>query len=100
MFHLLPKTRDAGLLQASCNVKSQSELFSKPYDPWTLKHSSYSHSGSAMGEYVCSRIIQACHSRKYRQTKIALKCQDEEELRILEAQAKSLNLVARSIQDA
>ncbi|KAJ3736939.1 peptidyl-tRNA hydrolase [Lentinula guzmanii] len=34
------------------------------------------------------------------QTKIALKCYSEEELLTLQAQAQSLNLCARSIQDA
>ncbi|KAI4528443.1 peptidyl-tRNA hydrolase [Schizophyllum commune] len=34
------------------------------------------------------------------QTKIALRCSDEEELLTLQAQAQSLNLCARSIQDA
>jgi len=35
-----------------------------------------------------------------RQPKIALKCKDTEELEILAAQARSLNLCARTIQDA
>ncbi|GLB36386.1 putative peptidyl-tRNA hydrolase PTH2 [Lyophyllum shimeji] len=34
------------------------------------------------------------------QTKIALRCQNEDELLLLQAQAQSLNLCARSIQDA
>ncbi|KAF8807213.1 PTH2-domain-containing protein [Phlegmacium glaucopus] len=34
------------------------------------------------------------------QTKVALRCECEEELFLLEAQAQSLNLCARSIQDA
>ncbi|TRM61414.1 peptidyl-tRNA hydrolase [Schizophyllum amplum] len=34
------------------------------------------------------------------QTKIALRCSDEEELLTLQAQAQSLNLCARSIMDA
>ncbi|KAE9410779.1 peptidyl-tRNA hydrolase [Gymnopus androsaceus JB14] len=34
------------------------------------------------------------------QTKIALRCSSEEELLTLQAQAQSLNLCARSIQDA
>lgn len=34
------------------------------------------------------------------QTKVALRCSDEEELLLLQAQAQSLNLCARSIQDA
>ncbi|KAF9073864.1 peptidyl-tRNA hydrolase [Rhodocollybia butyracea] len=34
------------------------------------------------------------------QTKIALKCYSEEELLTLQAQAQSLNLCARSVQDA
>lgn len=36
----------------------------------------------------------------WRQTKIALRCSSEEELLTLQAQAQSLNLCARSIQDA
>jgi peptidyl-tRNA hydrolase len=35
-----------------------------------------------------------------RQPKIALKCKDTEELEILAAKARSLNLCARTIQDA
>lgn len=35
-----------------------------------------------------------------RQTKVALRCSDEEELLLLQAKAQSLNLCARSIQDA
>lgn len=35
-----------------------------------------------------------------RQTKIALRCRDEDELLSLQAQARGLNLCARSIQDA
>jgi len=35
-----------------------------------------------------------------RQTKIALRCSDEEEMLLLQATAQSLNLCARSIQDA
>lgn len=35
-----------------------------------------------------------------RQTKVALRCCDEEELVLLQAKAQSLNLCARSIQDA
>ncbi|RDB28764.1 putative peptidyl-tRNA hydrolase 2 [Hypsizygus marmoreus] len=34
------------------------------------------------------------------QTKVALRCEDEDELLLLQAQAQSLNLCARSIQDA
>ncbi|KIY69636.1 PTH2-domain-containing protein [Cylindrobasidium torrendii FP15055 ss-10] len=34
------------------------------------------------------------------QTKIALRCSDEEELLVMQAQAQSLNLCARSIRDA
>ncbi|KAF9785969.1 PTH2-domain-containing protein [Thelephora terrestris] len=34
------------------------------------------------------------------QTKVALRCSDEEELLLLQAKAQSLNLCARSIQDA
>jgi len=34
------------------------------------------------------------------QTKVALRCEHEEELLLLKAQAQSLNLCARSIQDA
>ncbi|KAH8835419.1 PTH2-domain-containing protein [Flagelloscypha sp. PMI_526] len=61
----------------------------------------------------CSHATLACYKtmlksnkrllrqwEKNGQTKIALKCQDEEELLVMEAQAKSLNLVARSILDA
>lgn len=35
-----------------------------------------------------------------RQTKITLQCGSEEELLVMQAQAQSLNLCARSIQDA
>jgi len=35
-----------------------------------------------------------------RQTKVALRCSDEEELLLLQAKAQSLNICARSIQDA
>ncbi|KIM84543.1 hypothetical protein PILCRDRAFT_96705 [Piloderma croceum F 1598] len=34
------------------------------------------------------------------QTKVALKCDSEDELLLLQAKAKSLNICARSIQDA
>lgn len=37
---------------------------------------------------------------KYSQTKVALRCENEEELLLMQAQAQSLNLCARSIQDA
>lgn len=36
----------------------------------------------------------------FRQPKIALRCTDTEELEILAAKARSLNLCARTIQDA
>lgn len=36
----------------------------------------------------------------FRQTKIALRCGSEDELLVIEAQAQSLNLCARSILDA
>lgn len=36
----------------------------------------------------------------YSQAKIAVKCESEEELLILQATAKSLGICARSIQDA
>lgn len=35
-----------------------------------------------------------------RQTKIALRCDSEDEMLLLQAQAQSLNICARSIQDA
>jgi peptidyl-tRNA hydrolase len=35
-----------------------------------------------------------------RQTKVALRCDSEDELLLLQAQAQSLNICARSIQDA
>ncbi|TFY72648.1 hypothetical protein EVG20_g358 [Dentipellis fragilis] len=40
------------------------------------------------------------HWERTGQTKVALKCDDEDELLLLQAQAQSLNLCARSIQDA
>ncbi|EIM92770.1 peptidyl-tRNA hydrolase [Stereum hirsutum FP-91666 SS1] len=40
------------------------------------------------------------HWERTGQTKITLKCDNEEELLTLQAQAQSLNLCARSIQDA
>ncbi|KAF8488172.1 peptidyl-tRNA hydrolase [Gautieria morchelliformis] len=40
------------------------------------------------------------HWKKMGQTKIALRCEDEEELLLLQAQAQSLNLCAQTIQDA
>ncbi|KAF8168310.1 peptidyl-tRNA hydrolase PTH2-domain-containing protein [Crassisporium funariophilum] len=55
---------------------------------------------------ACYKILLAKNQSMLRQwersgqTKIALQCDDEEELLVLEAQAKSLNLCARSIQDA
>jgi PTH2 family peptidyl-tRNA hydrolase len=39
-------------------------------------------------------------SRHHSQTKVALKCDSEDELLLLQAKAKDLNLCARSIQDA
>jgi peptidyl-tRNA hydrolase len=43
------------------------------------------------------RILTCC---TIRQTKVALRCSDEEELLLLQAKAQSLNLCARTIQDA
>ncbi|KAA1468575.1 peptidyl-tRNA hydrolase [Dentipellis sp. KUC8613] len=40
------------------------------------------------------------HWERTGQTKVALKCDNEDELLLLQAQAQSLNLCARSIQDA
>lgn len=48
-----------------------------------------------LSNYFCPLIIKFTS-----QTKIALKCDSEEELLILQAQARSLNLCSRSIQDA
>lgn len=45
---------------------------------------------------LCRLGAYADHS----QTKIALRCSDEEELLVMQAQAQSLNLCARSIRDA
>lgn len=45
-------------------------------------------------------IIYLILGNRCRQTKVTLRCEREEELLLLEAQAKSLNLCARSIQDA
>jgi PTH2 family peptidyl-tRNA hydrolase len=55
---------------------------------------------------ACYKILQAKSPTLLRQwertgqTKVALRCEHEEELLLLEAQAQSLNLCARSIQDA
>ncbi|KAF8591993.1 peptidyl-tRNA hydrolase [Ramaria rubella] len=61
----------------------------------------------------CSHATLACYKALCRsnpallsiwlrtgQTKIALRCDNEEDLLLLEAQARSLNLCARIIQDA
>jgi len=40
------------------------------------------------------------HWERIGQAKIALKCDSQDELQLLQAQARSLNLCARSIQDA
>jgi len=55
-----------------------------------------------MGEFfsfICSCVVW-CEGANDRQPKIALKCKDTEELEILAAKARSLNLCARTIQDA
>ncbi|KIM48407.1 hypothetical protein M413DRAFT_440131 [Hebeloma cylindrosporum] len=55
---------------------------------------------------ACYKTLQAKNPAMLRQweragqTKVALQCGSEEELLILQAQAQSLNLCARSIQDA
>ncbi|KDR84784.1 hypothetical protein GALMADRAFT_233140 [Galerina marginata CBS 339.88] len=55
---------------------------------------------------ACYKTLSAKHPAMLRQwertgqTKIALQCEGEDELLLLQAQAQSLNLCARSIQDA
>jgi peptidyl-tRNA hydrolase len=54
-----------------------------------------------MGESFSSSSLQGVRGgADGRQPKIALKCKDTEELEILAAKARSLNLCARTIQDA
>ncbi|KJA25981.1 hypothetical protein HYPSUDRAFT_36829 [Hypholoma sublateritium FD-334 SS-4] len=55
---------------------------------------------------ACYKTLQAKnpimlrHWERDGQTKVALRCENEEELLLMQAQAQSLNLCARSIQDA
>ncbi|KNZ71465.1 putative peptidyl-tRNA hydrolase 2, partial [Termitomyces sp. J132] len=68
-------------------------------------------SGKIAAQYAhatlaCYKTLQSMNPALLRQwertgqTKIALRCKDEDELLLLQAQAQSLNLCARSIQDA
>lgn len=65
-----------------------------------LEPLSFCNIGNVLGtrHFANSRFCRFSHSR--RQAKIALKASSEDELLELEAIAKSLNLCARSIQDA
>ena len=45
-------------------------------------------------------LLRYLNNRGLRQTKVALRCEHEEELLLLEAQAQSLDLCAQTIQDA
>ncbi|KAF9647493.1 peptidyl-tRNA hydrolase II, partial [Thelephora ganbajun] len=69
--------------------------------------------GMSIGKIAAQHATLACyrtlsvsnpkllkHWERTGQTKIALRCSDEEELLLLQAKAQSLNLCARSIQDA
>jgi hypothetical protein len=56
-----------------------------------------SHTLSSAFASICGIEVDGPDDR---QPKIALKCKDTEELEILAAKARSLNLCARTIQDA
>ena len=67
-----------------------------------LTSRSFSDIGSERGMLIFrSRGLHILFNTPHgRQTKVALRCSDEEEMRLLQAKAQSLNLCARSIQDA
>ncbi|KIK71296.1 hypothetical protein GYMLUDRAFT_33439 [Collybiopsis luxurians FD-317 M1] len=109
------KISDAGSDPSSSGVGNVTSLMIDPLDECKMVLVVRADLNMSTGKIAaqCSHATLACYKllltsnpaflrqwERSGQTKIALKCQSEEELLTLQAQAESLDLCARSIQDA
>lgn len=99
------QTRDPSVLSYAIGIESEgtepwNTFFRTDHDVFFSTSRSFSDIGNELGKLIPFSWTACSDMPRDRQTKVALRCSDEEEMLLLQAKAQSLNLCARSIQDA